>query len=174
MRSDRRIYAAGVYDPLQGFVVTGGYDNGALATAERTYDGVQFSPFPTMPSGAYGHCLVSLNNGDLFAVDGNKQKTFMYRGSTNSWSSLNSLGSVQNGIMSLLGTLKNTAIVEIFLRNQLRSYRRKWPSHRDCCSWRKGIRKRFHLQPCVWAMAADWYILELLGFGEVTSSSRFM
>ena len=117
MRSDRRIYAAGVYDPLQGFVVTGGYDNGALATAERTYDGVLFSPFPTMPSGAYGHCLVSLNNGDLFAVDGNKQKTFMYRGSTNSWSSLNSLGSVQNGIMSLLGTLKNTAIVEIFLRN---------------------------------------------------------
>ena len=90
-----RVGAGGVYDPQHGFVITGGFNvdfNDRLSTAERTYDGVNFSPFPEMPEKLSGHCLVSLKNGDLFATGASSlihgDLTFMYYGSNNTWSSL--------------------------------------------------------------------------------------
>ena len=78
--SATRDYAAGVYDPQHGFVITGGSDGyDALSTAERTYDGVTFEAFPEMPGKMGGHCLVSLKNGNLLATG--ELSTFLFNGS---------------------------------------------------------------------------------------------
>ena len=86
-----RRFAAGVYDPQHGFVVTGGLSGSdeVLYSAESTHDGINFSPFPEMPGALVYHCLVSLKNGNLFATVGSG--TFMYHGSNNTWSSLNNM-----------------------------------------------------------------------------------
>ena len=95
MSTERR-YAAGAYDPTLGFVITGGHDGlasgGALSSAERTFDGINFSTITSMPRPLCYHCLVSLKNGNLFATGGNSNAgTFMYHGSDNTWSTLNNL-----------------------------------------------------------------------------------
>ena len=86
-----RSYAAGVYDPQNGLVITGGYKGPGqyLSSAESTHDGINFSPFPEMPGALIFHCLVSLKNGNLFATRGSG--TVMYHGSNNTWSSLNNM-----------------------------------------------------------------------------------
>ena len=88
-----RVGAAGVYDPQHGFVITGGYNadlRDSLSSAERTYDGVNFSPFPEMPEKLSTHCLVSLKNGNLFVTGASSQihrdLTFMFYASNNTWS----------------------------------------------------------------------------------------
>ena len=57
-----RYRAAGVYDSQHGLVMTGGYAGSGqyLSTAERTHDGINFSPFPEMPGALTDHCLTSV------------------------------------------------------------------------------------------------------------------
>ena len=96
--STARNNAAGAYDPLLGFVISGGPWGGT--SVERTYDGVNFSTLPDMPRAFYlgTHCLVSLKNGVLFATglldEGTypyPQGTYMYHGSNDSWSAMNNI-----------------------------------------------------------------------------------
>jgi len=110
--STARRDAGGAYDPLIGFVISGGrggtYD-AVHTSVERTYDGVNFSTLPDMPRAFhYGiHCLVSLKNGVLFATGVHltatherQQGTYMYHGSNNSWSAMNNFpeeGNVLDG-----------------------------------------------------------------------------
>ena len=77
--------AAGAYDPQHGFVITGG----SRKSAENTYDGIHFNPLPDMPEYLSHHCLVSLKNGDLLAID--RWIAIMYHGSNNSWSKLDDI-----------------------------------------------------------------------------------
>ena len=91
-----RYGAAGVYDPQHGLVITGGSSGNAHSSAERTYDGINFSPFPEMPGALTDHCLVSLKNGNLFATG--RSGTFMYHGPNNTWSSLNHMPGFALGI----------------------------------------------------------------------------
>ena len=68
-------YGAGVYDPHLGFVIAGGFI--PTGGVERTYDGISFSNLKEMPENIDGHCLVSLQNGNLVAVARN-YGTVMY------------------------------------------------------------------------------------------------
>ena len=99
--SATRDYAGGVYDPQHGFVITGG--SGASdpsSTAERTYDGISFSPFPSPPGPLVGgHCLVSLKNGNLLAAGG--LSTYMFNGSTNLWTTLASMPASKGGKLNV-------------------------------------------------------------------------
>ena len=94
--STTRDYAAGVYDSQHGFVITGGSGGAeALSSAERTFDGITFTPFLEMPGKMGGHCLVSLKNGNLISID--DSSTYLFHGSNNSWTTAASMPSYKSG-----------------------------------------------------------------------------
>ena len=94
--STARRWAAGAYDPQLGLVISGGIGGSGSSSAEKTLDGITFSTLPSMPGSLYEHCLVSLQNGNIFATG--RSSTFMYHGSNNTWSSLNDIPTNTYGI----------------------------------------------------------------------------
>ena len=62
-----------------------------------TSDGETFGDLPPMPYGLFSHCMVSLDNGDLFVTGGRKvdasgtpesDKSFLYHSDTMEWEEL--------------------------------------------------------------------------------------
>ena len=64
-----------------------------------TSDGETFGDLPPMPYGLFSHCMVSLDNGDLFVTGGRKKdasgdfsvesdKSFLYHSDTMEWEEL--------------------------------------------------------------------------------------
>ena len=56
-----------------------------------TSDGETFGDLPPMPYGFYSHCMVSLDNGDLFVTgqyDYDAAKSLLYHSDTMEWEEL--------------------------------------------------------------------------------------
>ena len=86
-----RYFAASVYHPSHGFIVTGGHDGSRrLNSVEKTLNGRSFTALPNMPLALHGHCMVMISS-DAFLMTGGygnsgvSQKTFLFHFGSEWW-----------------------------------------------------------------------------------------